>query len=87
MGGVTLRLRHKKSRDPVRLEVGGGVLGIFQSAPSPFTFYLPIPNFQDSLSSQPTSPLFETATQPECGSEETKKVLILTQKSCLHEVL
>lgn len=62
--------------------------GIFQSASSPITFYLPISNFQESLSSQPTSPLFETATQPECGSKETKKkVLILTQKSCLHEVL
>ena len=47
-----------------------------------------IPNFQESLSSQPTSPLFETATQAECGSKGTKrKVLILTQKSCFHEVL
>lgn len=32
-----------------------------------------IPNFQDSLSSQPASLLFETATQPECGRKETKK--------------
>lgn len=32
-----------------------------------------IPSVQDSLSSQPASPLFEPATQPECSSKETKR--------------